>query len=501
MSEEKKKSIPLTLLNSSEIKENNTCCSDDSCAHEQSSKKSIPIQLINPSKPQEKDTCTDSCCSPVETNSKKSIPLTLINSVTTKQNSCCQDNSCCGEVTPEKTASTTPLTGKINEYRVHGMDCPACARTIEKSLSTVKGINQVNVNYSTGKMQISIEDDSVLESIPSHMNKIGFSAENLVKSGNMRTFNIEGMDCGACAMTIERHMKNLSSVKEVSVNFSTGKMQIVHEMNVEEVVKEVSKAGYQASLVSNRRTSTEAIEPKKGLPLTTISGILLALGIVGPFVYIPSIITTLFFASVIVISGYKPAKSAFYAIKSKSLDMNVLMSSAAIGAALIGQWSEGAMVLWLFAIGTMLQNKSVDKTRNSIRNLMNLAPAEAWVKQNGELIKKPVEDLSIGNIIVVKPGEKIPLDGEVVQGASTVNQAPITGESIPVDKETGDTVYAGTINESGSLEVKVTKLVEDSAIARIIHMVEEAQEKKAPIQDFVDHFARIYTPIVFPSQF
>lgn len=423
--------------------------------------------------------------------------MIIDSAATTKKKFCCQDDICCGEVPTEISEDITPLTGKLNEYRVQGMDCPACARTIEKSLGKVKGINQVRVNYSTGKMQIAIEDDSVLESIPSYMNKIGFSVEPLVQNGNLQTFNIEGMDCGACAMTIERHMKGLPNVREVSVNFSTGKMQIAHEMNVEDVVKEVSKVGYKASLVSNRRTNTEIAEPKKGAPLTTISGILLALGILVSFASISDIITMLLFAAVIVISGYRPAKSAFYAIKSKSLDMNVLMSSAAIGAALIGQWSEGAMVLWLFALGTMLQNKSVDKTRNSIRNLMNLAPVEAWVKQNRELIQKPVEDLSIGTVIVVKPGEKIPLDGEVIQGSSTVNQSPITGESIPVDKEIGDTVYAGTINESGSLEVKVTKLATNTAIARIIHMVEEAQEKKAPTQDFVDRFARIYTPIVF----
>jgi Cd2+/Zn2+-exporting ATPase len=490
MSEAKKKSIPLTLLDTSKIKE--ACCSDDSCTHEESNKKSIPITLMNPSKSQEKDSCTDACCATQESSTKKSIPIMLINSA-----AAVSKDACCDGVSTEKAEDNTPIVGKINEYRVHGMDCPACARTIEKSLGNVKGINQVKVNYSTGKMQIAIEDEAVLESIPSHMNRIGFSAEPLLQIGNAQTFNIEGMDCGACALTLERHMKNLSNVKEVSVNFSTGKMQISHEMNFEDVVKEVSKAGYQASLVSSRRTNTEFVEPKKGAPLTTISGILLALGILGSFASISSIITTLLFATVIVISGYKPSKSAFYAIKSKSLDMNVLMSSAAIGAALIGQWSEGAMVLWLFSLGTMLQNKSIDKTRNSIRNLMNLAPAEAWVKQNGELFRKPVEDLSIGNIIVVKPGEKIPLDGEVIQGTSTVNQAPITGESIPVDKEIGDTVYAGSINESGSIEVKVTKLVEDTAIARIIHMVEEAQEKKAPTQDFVDRFARIYTPIVF----
>lgn len=128
---------------------------------------------------------------------------------------------------------------------------------------------------------------------------------------------------------------------------------------------------------------------------------------------------------------------------------------------------------------------------------MDLAPSEAWVKENGQLIKKAAEDISIGSTIVVKPGDRIPLDGEIINGESSINQAPITGESIPVDKVMGDAVYAGTINESGSLEIKVTKLVEDTTIAKIIHLVEEAQEKKAPTQAFVDKFATIYTPIVF----
>ncbi|NQD68624.1 heavy metal translocating P-type ATPase, partial [Bacillus haikouensis] len=126
-----------------------------------------------------------------------------------------------------------------------------------------------------------------------------------------------------------------------------------------------------------------------------------------------------------------------------------------------------------------------------------LAPSEAWIKAGSQLIKKPVEEVNVGEILVVKPGDKIPLDGEIVTGESSVNQAPITGESIPVDKQVGDTVYAGTISENGSLEVKVTKLVEDTTIAKIIHLVEEAQEQKAPTQAFIDKFAGIYTPIVF----
>lgn len=177
--------------------------------------------------------------------------------------------------------------------------------------------------------------------------------------------------------------------------------------------------------------------------------------------------------------------------------MNVLMISAAIGAALIGQWLEGATVVWLFALGATLQNKSIERTRESIRGLIDLAPSEAWVKVETELVKTSVEDITVGTTIVVKPGEKIPLDGTVIGGNSTVNQAPITGESIPIDKQIGDSVYAGTINEEGSLEITVTKLVEDTTLSRIIHLVEEAQEKKAPTEAFVDRFAKIYTPIVF----
>src|SRR5699024_6146683 len=188
---------------------------------------------------------------------------------------------------------------------------------------------------------------------------------------------------------------------------------------------------------------------------------------------------------------------AYLAINNRSLDMNVLMSAAAIGAAIIGEWFEGATVVWLFSLGNTLQNRSMEQTRKSISNLIDLAPAEAWVKVGTELIKQPVETISIGTTIVIKPGERIPLDGEIIQGETSINQAPITGESIPVDKENGDHVFAGTINENESIEMKVTKLVGDTSLAKIIHLVEEAQEQKAPAEAFIDKFASIYTPIVF----
>ncbi|MCC8433835.1 cadmium-translocating P-type ATPase [Brevibacillus sp. M2.1A] len=319
-----------------------------------------------------------------------------------------------------------------------------------------------------------------------------------ILSSQAVVYRVIGMDCSSCAKSLEKHMQTLPAVKEVNVNFSTGKMQLIADgLGDDAVVKEVAKAGYSAMLLTRRTAKAVPKTDQAGTVLTTISGVLLALGFLGSLSpSISPLVVTVLYALSIISGGYRPARSAFYAIKSGSLDMNVLMSVAAVGAALIGEWLEGATVVWLFSIGNLLQTKSIEKTRDSIRNLMDLAPPEAWVKVGESLTRKPVEDIAVGQVIVVKPGEKIPLDGVIVHGTSSVNQAPITGESIPVDKLVGDSVFAGSVNESGAVEIRVTKLVEDTAIARIIHLVEEAQEKKAPTQAFVDKFAAIYTPIV-----
>ncbi|MDD1512207.1 heavy metal translocating P-type ATPase [Priestia megaterium] len=404
------------------------------------------------------------------------------------QHSCCSDHDIVpGDSDIEETA----------EYRVYGMDCPSCAATIEKSLKTLNDIQHVTLNYNTGKLQVAAASESALSLIPSSVEKLGFNIEAIQSNKKMKTYLIEGMDCAACANTIVNHLKTVPAVKDVRVNFSTGKAQIEHDNEANDIIKEVSKAGYTATLVTSSRQSAESRHHKGQNGPIVFSGIFIALGFIGSHTGIASYMTTVLYAIAMIVSGYKPAKSAYYGIKSRSLDMNVLMTVAALGAAVIGEWLEGATVVWLFALGVALQTRSIEQTRNSIRGLMDLAPSEAWVKENGQLIKKAAEDISIGTTIVVKPGDRIPLDGEIINGESSINQAPITGESIPVDKVIGDAVYAGTINESGSLEIKVTKLVEDTTISKIIHLVEEAQEKKAPTQAFVDKFATIYTPIVF----
>lgn len=461
----------------------------------------------------------DSCCS----TSTAESSCCSTNSDTSNTTSCCSSTveeeskdvnaSCCSSQVSTDQSDSINLTSKekhetavpaaltnLTQYAVSGMDCGACAKTIEKSVSKMQGVESVEVQFSTGKMKVATTDRAVLQDIPRIVSKLGYGAEEIrSKKDKGEIYLVEGMDCGACAKSIEKHLRTIPAVERVEVNFSTGKMEIDHTADQETIIREVKKAGYTAALASKRNRQEAA--PAKSIDFGTvsvvISGILLAVGYAISFLNAPSIISTLLYAAGMIISGYKPVKSAYYAVKSLSLDMNVLMSVAAIGAAVIGEWLEGAVVVWLFSLGAVLQTKSVNRTRNSIKELMDLAPTEAWVKRGNEVVKVPVEDVTLADIIVVKPGDRIPLDGEIVKGESSVNQASITGESIPVDKTVSDPVFAGTVNEHGTLEIQVTKLVEDTTIAKIIEMVEEAQGKQAPTQAFIDKFAGIYTPIVF----
>ncbi len=261
---------------------------------------------------------------------------------------------------------------------------------------------------------------------------------------------------------------------------------------------QVERAGAFENLkLREERESAETAIPywkQKTTVKVYIAAAVLLLSFIGSLTLEDSLLPVIGYAASIVVGGYSLFYKGIHNLIRAKFDMNTLMTIAVIGAAIIGEWLEGAIVVILFAVSEALERYSMDKARQSIASLMNISPKEALIQRHGQEILIPVENISIGDIMIVKPGQKLAMDGRVVKGNSTVNEAAITGESIPASKTEDDYVFAGTLNEEGMLEVEVTKLAEDRTIAKIIHLVEEAQAEKAPSQAFVDKFAKYYTP-------
>ncbi|ETT40493.1 MULTISPECIES: heavy metal translocating P-type ATPase [Paenibacillus] len=316
-------------------------------------------------------------------------------------------------------------------------------------------------------------------------------------------YRVEGFTCANCAGKFENNVKQLPGVQDAKVNFGASKISVYGDTTIEEL----EKAGAFENLkVAPEKAQREAIgdsNKEEKEPFYKKHSTLLNAALLIVFGYLSlivngeeNLITSLLFAASIVIGGFSLFKVGFKNLMRFEFDMKTLMTVAIIGAAVIGEWAEGAIVVILFAISEALERFSMDRARQSIRSLMDIAPKEALVRRNGQEMMIHVDDIALGDIMIVKPGQKIAMDGVVVSGYSAVNQAAITGESVPVEKKVDDDVFAGTLNEEGLLEVKVTKLVDDTTIAKIIHLVEEAQGERAPSQAFVDKFAKYYTPII-----
>lgn len=249
--------------------------------------------------------------------------------------------------------------------------------------------------------------------------------------------------------------------------------------------------GYDVFLVGADQTKTPFWKKKSHIRIA-LSALLLVVG----FILGENNFSTISFGISIIVGGFTLFRKGLRNLLRFQFDMNTLMTVAVLGAAAIGEWGEGATVVFLFAISEVLESYSMDKARQSIRSLMDIAPKEALIRRNNREMTVAIDDIKIGDIMIVKPGQKLAMDGTVVKGTSAINQSAITGESVPVTKLTGDEVFAGTLNEEGLLEVEVTKSVEDTTISKIIHLVEEAQAERAPSQAFVDKFAKYYTPAI-----
>ena len=308
------------------------------------------------------------------------------------------------------------------------------------------------------------------------------------------------MDCPTEEALIRNKLGGIATVSGMEFNLMQRVLTIVHQNNtlpaVETAIRDLGMSTEPMETSSQGRAPTEAVS-KPWWPLA-LAG-LAALGAeIVHWLGLPEWLSGLLALVAITISGVGTFKKGWIALRHGNLNINALMSIAVTGAVLLRQWPEAAMVMVLFTVAELIEAKSLDRARNAIRSLVQLTPEMATVRQaNGAWAELPAKDVTIGQIVRVKPGERVALDGVVTAGRSSINQAPITGESLPVDKSAGDSVFAGTINQSGSVEFRVTAESTHSTLARIIHAVEEAQGARAPTQRFVDQFAKIYTPAVF----
>ena len=309
-------------------------------------------------------------------------------------------------------------------------------------------------------------------------------------------FSVSGMDCADEIAAIQNALSR-SKIGKVSANLMTSQVLVEHDPSIseKEIASLINSAGVKVK--ESPATTSFYSDNKARVWLVSASGAFLLVGLLTQwFLKVPEVVLFFLFLLATGFGGSLILPKAVRAIRQKSLDMNVLMTLAVIGAFFIREYSEGAAVVFLFSVAEMLEAFSVARARKAIREILSITPQTATAEQNGENKTLPVEQVRVGDTIIVLAGDRIPLDGIVSFGSSSVNQAPLTGESQPVAKNPNDIVLAGTINESGTLKIKVTHAFKDSKISNVIRLIEEAQNKKAPAQLFVDKFARIYTPIV-----
>lgn len=412
---------------------------------------------------------------------------------------------CTTEPIIQPTAPAPLATGSAQAvYRIENMDCPTEEALIRSKLAGLAGVAGLEFNLMQRTLAVRHELPS-LSPVEQALKAIGMQAVRMDQASAEQTtkLSIAKMDCPTEETLIRNKLGTVAGVADLDFNLMQRTLSVRHANQVlPDVLVALQALGFEAQVVD-----TAEVASPSAAPVTTPTnwwplGISLVTASAAEAVYWLhngnhwSVVVLALVA--VFTGGLSTYKKGWIALKNRNLNMNALMSIAVTGAMLIGHWPEAAMVMVLFALAEVIEAKSLDRARNAIRGLLDLTPEQATVQQaDGTWREVGAKQIAIGSRVRVKPGERIALDGEVLEGRSAVNQAPITGESLPVEKSPGDPVFAGTINESGSFEYRVTAVASNSTLARIIHAVEAAQGSRAPTQRFVDQFARWYTPIVF----
>jgi Cd2+/Zn2+-exporting ATPase len=385
---------------------------------------------------------------------------------------------------------------------VSGLDCADCARTLGEGLRALAGVERAAVDFAAGTLTIEYDADRIgLAAIAGRVAALGYAVASA--GAVCSDFRVGGLDCADCARTLERVIAAQPGVLAVMVDFAGGRARVTHDpaaAPVAAIRRRAAAAGYTADPVDASAPAAPVgirawlHRRETGLALAAAALLLAGAGWLAGW---PAAVVNAAYGLAIVAGGWRTARAGWVALRAtRAPDMNALMTLAVLGAVAIGEWSEGALIVVLFALGTTLEGLTVERARQSISRLLRLAPETATVLGAGGPSVEPVASVPVGATVLVRPGERLPLDGVVLEGRSAVDQAPITGESVPVDKEPGAAVYAGTVNGAGALVIRTTAPAGETTLARIVRLVERAQAERAPVQRFVDRFARWYTPVV-----
>jgi Cd2+/Zn2+-exporting ATPase len=390
-------------------------------------------------------------------------------------------------------------TKKKLTFHLAGMDCANCALSLQKALSKVDGVSKsTTVSFGPRITKLVFDGEKeTFERVEKKIRELGYELE-----GERIIFNLENLSSRSLGKRLEKELGDVTGILYADVSFKQKNIALIYnpsEISLMKIKSEIQKLGIS---IAGEKITTKISKQKIKLLQTTVTGTLFALGWATGWIFNTYGIASLFLPSVIfllsavVIGGYSTALKAFYSLRSRVLDVNTLVAIAVIGAIVIGEYWEASAVVFLFLFGSLLESLSMEKTRTAIRELIDLKPKVARVRRYDKEVEVFADEVKRGEIVIIKAGEKIPVDGSVIKGSTAVNQSSVTGESIPVEKMIGDEVFSGTINTDGYIEIETTKTGEDTTLSKIIRMVEKAQTEKAPLQTFAEKFDKYYVPAV-----
>ena len=384
-------------------------------------------------------------------------------------------------------------------FQVGGVDCPVCATEVKKELSKLNGIISTNVDVENSKISVKIKTDQTsIKDVEKTLAQLGLQIQ---KEGSKQTslFYVEGMDCANEERVIREALKNLEGIDELKFDLVNQRLIVIHRTAEGKIIQALKSIGFNAEIYHNKLhlKSEQNKRISYQFSFIIISSLLVLAGMIAEYFLLPEFVTIGFLVISIIVGGYKIIHKAILSLRKFIIDINVLMTIAVIGALIIGKYTEAAVVMLLYAISLKIESFSIDKAKNSINKLIALIPEFTTVKRGNDFVEIPTIEVRIGDLILIKPGEKIPVDGIVIEGSSAVNQSPITGESKLIAKVKGDHCYAGTINQKGTLLIEATSSYKDSHFSKILSLLEEAtSNSKSNLQRVVDVFAKYYTPIV-----